>query len=147
MKNNHIVTNHSVFGLTAKNNHGTLIINSGVVFANANRDALCFQDIYSQVVTIVLNNLVSALPHLSLSVKHETTTKNDYFALIMNCRVALSALNHFLRVELHFFPVDCIAHNLSTCYFFDRLIIHSSNHIHSLTNLSYSSTFTRRRNP
>ena len=95
MENKHVVTNHAVFWLAPINDHRAFVIYCWVVFSYPNGNAFSLENVNAQVVAIVLDNLVGAFSYLALSVEHEATAKNDYFALVVNSRMALSPLDDF----------------------------------------------------
>lgn len=147
MEHNHILTEHSVFRLAAVNYHWTFIVSSSMVFSCPNRDTFCFENVDHRVVAVVLNNLICALSNLSLSVELEAAAKHDNLALVLDCWVALSPLNHLLWVEWHFLPRDGITHNLCSRYILNRLVVHSANHEHRLSTLGYCCALAGWRHP
>ena len=147
MKDDHVLTHHSVFWLTPVDDHRSFVGYGWVVLSHTNRNSFGLKNVYGQTIAVVLNNLVSALPNLPFPIEHEAATEHHDLALVLNSRVTLAALNNLLRTENNLLPGNWITHDLCSRYFFDWLIVHSANHIHWLANLSDSSTLTRWGNP
>lgn len=143
----HILTHHSVFWLATINYHRTLVVHCWMIFSYADWYAFCFQNVDRLAIAVILHYLVCTFSYLPLSVEHEAATEHNDLALVLDGWMTLSALNNLLGTEGSLFPGNWIAHYLCFRYVFYWLIIHSSNHVHRLSDLSESRAFTRWRHP
>lgn len=147
MKNDHVLTHHSIFWLTTINYHWSFVVDCRMIFSNTNWNSFCFENVDGEIVAIVLYYLIRALPDLPLPIEHKTSSEHHNLTLILDSRMALTSLNNLLWTKRDFLPGNRISHNLRFWNFFDRLIVHPTNHVHWLSNLCYSRTLTRWRNP
>lgn len=129
VENDHVLAHHAVLSLPPIDDHGALVSDSRVILAGADTNTLTLEHFYRASLQVVLQDLVRAFAHHSLTVELEATTEDIEFFLVLNRTVALAALDHLLRVKTDFLPGDLIPANLGFNDLFDRLAIHTADHV------------------
>jgi len=110
-----------------------------VVLSSSDADTFGFTDLDAALVEVVFEDLVGTFSYLSLSIKLETATENVQFIVIANSCVALPSRDLFLRIKVNLLPDDLIAHHASTDDLLNRFLVHSTNHVRTITCVSQSS--------
>ena len=93
MQNDHFVEEDAGFRLTAVDHHALLEDCGTVVLASARRIARSLALAHLACVSVELEQLVSALSHLSLRAVHEAAAEDVDFSIKTACCMALSADN------------------------------------------------------
>lgn len=129
MENNHVLCNHAVFSLAAINKHASFVANGRVVLSGSDADTLRLANFDGSLLKIVLENLVRALSNLSFTIELEATSKNVQFIVVRNRCVALTALYQLLGRKRSSLPNYLVSHYSALDDFFNRLLIHATNHV------------------
>ena len=108
-----------------------------MVLALRHSDTLRVQQAHHIVASVVHEQLVDALTHLSLPVVHEAAAEGYYLAAVDDCCVAATALNSILIVR----PIIDVAplsetivraragHNTDRCYLLVRVVVLSTDEV------------------
>jgi hypothetical protein len=129
VEHDHVLCNHSVLSLATENNHRALIHHSRVILARANRHTFSLADFDAASFQVILEDLVCALAYLPLAIELEATAENVQFVVVGDCGVALAALDLLLTLEVYFLPDHLVAHDLGAHDLFNRLLVHSADHV------------------
>jgi hypothetical protein len=118
-----------------------------VILARANRHTFSLADFDAASFQVILEDLVCALAYLPLAIELEATAENVQFVVVGDCGVALAALDLLLTLEVYFLPDHLVAHNLGAHDLFNRLLVHSADHVRWVALAGESGGFAWWRNP
>lgn len=76
MEDDQVLADHAVLCLATIDDHGSFIGSRRVILARTNADPLSLKHFNSGSLEVVLQNLIGALAHLSLTIELEAASKD-----------------------------------------------------------------------